>query len=357
MYKLTLLDKHISNQVIKGSFSILFFLLFLTTLFGFLGELGELGKGSYTLTIIFQYITLFLPYQAYQFFPSAIVIGSLLTLGNLATQQNFTIWFSTGISISRIIMAALPAIILLMLLFFILGEILIPITAPKATLIKAKAKQEQALSYLAQDIWLRQEKSFVYIKTIVQPNQLQDITIHFFNANNQLIQTLQAKQALYNNQQWQLQEVAITYLTQPATTAFYKTYLWSASITPETLKVLTIPPEYRDIKTLAQYINYLEINNLNTKTYKLAFWQKIIHPFLIFMIFILILPIVIYQRGNFMLRFLIGISIGLLVFLALKMLGQIGQVLGMNPLFSALLPIFFSTMIIIWRYFNFFRLW
>ena len=79
-----LLDGYIRRTVVG---SILITLLILLILVGFLtlmDELGVIGRGDYTTKDAFLYVLLILPRRAYEVFPMAVLLGSLIGLGGLA---------------------------------------------------------------------------------------------------------------------------------------------------------------------------------------------------------------------------------------------------------------------------------
>ncbi len=115
---ISLVDRYIGISVALGVFSVLVLLLVLTGFFELLAELDDVERG-YTTSKAFTYVALILPRYAYELFPVATLLGSLIGLGSLASHSELTAMRAAGISISRILLAVLKAGLILLILVVI----------------------------------------------------------------------------------------------------------------------------------------------------------------------------------------------------------------------------------------------
>ena len=98
-----ILDRYIIAQVIKGTLLALMVLVSLSVFFLFIGELEDLGRGNYNLLSIFQYILLSTASKFVEFMPLAILLGTILSLGALASNSEIIAMQSAGVSVIRLI--------------------------------------------------------------------------------------------------------------------------------------------------------------------------------------------------------------------------------------------------------------
>ena len=92
-------------------------MLVLLTLIAFVElekERGEVGRGSYGMLEAFFYVGLVLPRFAYEIFPIATLLGSLVGLGAMANHAELIAMRAAGVSLSRIVWSVMQAGLLLM---------------------------------------------------------------------------------------------------------------------------------------------------------------------------------------------------------------------------------------------------
>ena len=82
---MSLIVRYIGKTVLLNTLLVLLVLVALTALFSFIGELDDVGKGNYDVITASIYVIFRMPGTAYELFPSAVLLGSLLGLGGLAT--------------------------------------------------------------------------------------------------------------------------------------------------------------------------------------------------------------------------------------------------------------------------------
>jgi lipopolysaccharide export system permease protein len=91
---------------------------------------------------------------------------------------------------------------------------------------------------------------------------------------------------------------------------------------------------------LAHYVDYLSANGLDTRSYELAFWLKVLSPFTNMALLFVAMPFVFgtHRSASAGQRIVIGIFLGLLFFLMNRMLGNLVLLYGYHPIIGASLP-------------------
>ena len=108
------LDRYIGRAVIGATLVVLLVLLTLIAFVELEKELGEVGRGSYGLVQAFSYVFLVMPRFAYEIFPIATLLGSLVGLGAMANHAELIAMRAAGVSLSRIVWSVMQAGLLLM---------------------------------------------------------------------------------------------------------------------------------------------------------------------------------------------------------------------------------------------------
>jgi lipopolysaccharide export system permease protein len=78
------LDLYVGRAVLTATLLAWLVVAVLDSVFTLLGQLGDIGRGNYAFKDALAYVLFSLPTHAYQAFPMAALIGTVLGLGNLA---------------------------------------------------------------------------------------------------------------------------------------------------------------------------------------------------------------------------------------------------------------------------------
>ena len=353
-----ILDRYIGRSILTTSLLVLLTLVALAGIFGFISELDDVGKGNYTVVNALQYIFLTLPSKAYLLFAPAVLLGSLLGLGALASNSELTVMRAAGISNGRIIRAVLMTGVALMLLIALLGETIMPKAEQIAEEIRLTAL-EQRLSVKGRNgLWIKSGSKYVNISTVMPDFTLLDVHIHDFNGV-ELTKSIRAARAIRsdaaNSKDWILQEVEMTnFDVENVGITRSDEQLWSEIsgvssengdipnlISVDVLKSLKGSAESLSARNLYDQIQYLKENQLDSRSVELAFWTKIASPLATIVMLMLSLPFVFASQrsGGAGQKIFIGIMLGIVYVLVNKLLTQLALANGMSPLVSAALPL------------------
>lgn len=91
---------------------------------------------------------------------------------------------------------------------------------------------------------------------------------------------------------------------------------------------------------LYSYIDYLEANGLSTERYELAFWKRLLLPFVSAVMIVLALPFIFGPLRSVGVgsRILFGVLVGVSFHLLNQLVGFFGLVYGLPPMLSAAIP-------------------
>ena len=337
-----ILDRYIAKTVISGTFLVLLVLASLLTFVDFVSELGHVGKAQYSMSEAAIFVLLSLPRRLYELFPTAVLIGSLLSLGALAGNSELTVMRAAGLSIIRIVFSVMKAGFILLVFVALIGEFIVPVSERQAQSIRAKELQQNITLGGEGAFWARDGQRFIYVSNVYPGMNLGTLKVYEFDAANELQKITHARSARYTGEKWQLEKVQQTdFRREPVQTNQASFLLWDKLLNPDLFDVVSIFPENMSAIELYQYSNYLKDNDLESSQYDLAFWIKIFTPLSSLVMLLIALPFVFGSQrsagtGN---RVMIGLLLGIGFFLLNRTMNYLGQVYSFYPFISASAPV------------------
>ncbi|WP_428605765.1 LPS export ABC transporter permease LptG [Sedimenticola sp.] len=335
------LDRHIGTSVLM---SILMTLIILVALVGFItlmDELKDVGNGDYQTPDAFYYVLLLLPRRAYEVFPMAVLLGSLVGLGGLASHSELVAMRAAGVSLTRIIGSVLKAGLLAMLVVLVIGEAIAPNTEQYAERMRASKLSQQITLKSKYGFWARDGGSFVNIRQILPGSQLRDIYIYEFSEERELRVSTHANFAQYQDGRWLLRGINQTrFLADRIESRQLDEATWDSLLNPNILNVVVVSPTMLPVWGLYQYIDFMHENGQEATTYEVAFWSKVIMPLVTLVMVFLAVPFVfgVLRTVGIGQRIFAGSLLGLAFFLLNKVFSHLAVVYSLNPLFAAAVP-------------------
>jgi lipopolysaccharide export system permease protein len=237
----------------------------------------------------------------------------------------------------------LQAGIILVVFVALVGELVVPTSERQAQTIRAIAIQQQAISLGVQHgFWARDGLRYIHVGRVYPGLQLGDLSVYELDESKQLKRVISARSARYVNAQWLLRQVKRSSLGDnrvDSETSEQET--WPSLLKPELLNVVSVKPANMSALELYRYSDYLQANELDSSHYRLAFWIKVLTPVSSLVMLLIALPFIFGSQrsggsGN---RIMLGLLLGIGFFLLNRTMNHLGQVYGLDPLFSAAFPV------------------
>jgi lipopolysaccharide export system permease protein len=339
---INVLTIYIVKEVVKGSLIAVILLLTLFNLFSFSDELKDLGQGGYGLKQILWFLTLTSPRVFYELVPSAALLGSLFVVGSMANNREIVAMRGAGLSIAWIIRTIMLAGLLLVTIAELVGEFVAPPCERAAQVLKTTALHDGVVMRSQYGMWLREGNSFINVRKILDDGSLADVRIYDVDDTQKLNRIRHAEHAQYlGDKQWRLESVKQSEINRQQIYADTQAeQAWKSSIDSDLLKVAVVKSDNLSLYDLFMYIDFLKQNNQKSQIYELAFWSRLINPFVTFVMLMVSAPFVIgIGRGTSTgARIMVGIVIGMTFNIFDRIAGHIGLVYDMNPMLMAILP-------------------
>ncbi len=335
------LDRYIGKIILLNMLAVLLVLIGLFTFFTFIEEIDDIGTGHYGAFQALQYVALHIPRRIHELFPVVALLGSLLGLGLLANTSELTVMRAAGVSVARILWAAIKATLILLIVAIVLGEKLAPQAEQYAKKLRSLAKSEHIALQTPYGFWARDGDSFVNVRGIQAGGRLSDVSMYRFSGEKRLEKIIHARRAYYQQGRWVLEELVETRLRPERVETFHKPRAtWDSLLSPGLVGILILEPDKLSTLELYHYIQYLKQNGLRAAQYQLAFWQKVFYPLTAGVMIFLAVPFVFGSQRNVSMsqRILIGALLGIGFHIFNQAVGHLGLLYNFNPFLSAALP-------------------
>lgn len=343
----SLLDRYIGKTVMKVILLTLFLLISLSGMIRFIEQIRGV-KGNYDLYYAAIYTLFTIPKDIEVFLPIATLIGSLIGLGLLAAKSELVVMETAGFSRYRIALATLKTAILLSFIAMFISEYVMPASDQYARNLKMEKSYGRSMLQGTNNFWAKDKNSFIFIGGINPNNSLHDLKI-FETHNNKLTHLTFADNAVYEKNQWKLNQVKILNFTDPLqiTETKKESMDWNASLTLDELNLVSQDPNSLSATGLYQYANYLESTAQNDSYYRLLFWQKIFEPISIAVMVLLALSYIFgpLRSVSMGVRVISGITTGFVFYILNNFCSQLSLVIGLPPIIGALITNFVFVLI------------
>ncbi|HSD43531.1 MAG TPA: LPS export ABC transporter permease LptG [Burkholderiales bacterium] len=336
------LNRYFAREIYKATAFAFVAFLALFAFFDLINELDDVGKGGYRLPHVFLFVTLSLPGHAYELFPIAVLIGTMVVLATLAANSEFTVMRVAGLSPGQAAWALARAGATFVVLAVVLGEIAAPIAEKAAQRIRLERIGTAVGSDLRTGIWVKTDTRFVNVGQVLPDSTLKAVRIFEFDREFRLLSISDAAAGRYEGaNRWRLSDVTETAFEKDRTTVQKRDSIqWESVLTPDMLSVLLVVPEKLSAWGLYQYTQHLAANKQRTERYEIAFWKKLVFPFAALVMMALALPFAYIQvrHGGVGLKLFAGLMLGVLFHFLNSLFSHIGVLERWPPISAAILP-------------------
>lgn len=334
------ITRYVSRTVFTAIALTLLVFLALDFIFGLISQLEKVTE-NYTAYEAFKYMVFTMPRRLYDYIPYSCLIGCLAGLGLLASSSELVVIRSAGVSVKRIAWMALRPALVFILIAMTVGEFVAPYTEQMAD-NRRNFLRYNNVQKAPQNMWNREGNEFMYVNAVLPNGVVYGLTRYYFNDQHQLESASFTRQAIYQDNYWQEEDISITHLGKDSIrNEVVPARRWETNLTPNLFNILVLAPEDISLRNLHYYIDYLDKQNLSSSNYSLAFWQKSLQPLataalVLVAISFIFGPLRSVTMGQ---RIFTGVVFGIVFVLLQKLLGPSSLVFGFPPLIAVMIPI------------------
>ncbi len=337
---MSIISKYLMKTISYYLLLVIVFLLGLQILIEFTREFADLGVGTYDLYHASLYVLLMLPYDLYQFFPMASLLGVMIALSLLATHSEIVVMRAAGLSLVNISSTIVALGLIFILAMTLVGEVLSPMSYHKAEKIKAEAMGGGRLALTREGIWLKGEGEVINIKSI-SGKKLHDITIYESGDNIALNSLGYAKSGSYITGNWYFKDLVVTeFGASKLGVVNIGQKLAKINFSPKLIGLKYLDSDQKNIIALKTYINYRLSSGLDASRFLVDFWQRVFLPLATLVMILLAIPFVfgVARSSTMGFKMVSGIVVGFAFYMLHQFVGPMSVVYQLPPILAALLP-------------------
>ena len=335
-----IINRYLQRNVFMGTAAALMLLVSLALFFNLVRELGDLER-DYDVFKVMQFLALRLPGRIVEFLPLATLLGSMLSLGALASNSELIAMQASGITMRRMLSALLQAGLVLALTGFLLADWVVPDSEAAARKLKSESLGQASTLYSGEGLWIKDESRVLRLQQLLPNGFARGIEIYQLDESGILQDLIRADSAQPLEGGWELFDVRQTSIEAGQSRSYYfERLVYPGNLSHKLLQVLLIEPRQMSSRDLFAYYQFLDENRLDSEVEKLILWQKLFAPVTIVVMCLLAFPFVIgsQRQSNTGKRLLIGILLGLSFVVMDRVLTQLGTRLGIDAFLIALAP-------------------
>lgn len=341
--------------------------------FDLVDELAQIGKsfagsefGTYKIQHALLYVLLLIPNHLYELLPIAVLIGGVFVMARFAHSSEFTILRTSGLGPGLALKMLLGLGAAFVAITFIIGDYVAPLADRTAQLLKARYLGQISIGQTG--AWLKEKKGnksyAVNVSALSSNADMLNVRIFEFDAGGSILSTMQAKQAVFNDDKtWGLKNVSRSEYAIDGTqsnsvdaagatsvNAKYKranikhsqldTYTWNTDLNADMVSVALLKPDRMGTLDLFQYIRHLDANKQVAQLYEIQFWKKVFYPLSCLVMLVLALPFAYlhFRAGGITAYVFGGVMVGISFFVLNNIFDYFGNLLSWNPLLTAAAP-------------------
>lgn len=336
---MTRFDRYLMRTLFTTTLIAVTFLLIIDFLLQSADQAGDVGQNNYTVAIMVLSQMYQLPEKLLLFAPAATLIGAIMGLGQLASQNEIAIVLASGVSRLRLIRGGLILATIIGLGLLLLGESTAPHLAAKGELLRSQALGRAATLTAQEGMWLNDQGTMTRIGRVNSDGSISNLLR--ITPSKEQTTIHQASEAVYQSGRWLLKGSRSLTINKDNASPEPGPLEWSNNITPQDIAYLFQQNTHPGLIERYRQIQFLKTNGINYQEQSLAFWQKLFLPLTILTMVLLALPLA-FSRGRSAhqgTRLVIGILLGVSFYICQGMLANFALILGWQPLLGALLPI------------------
>ena len=275
---MNLLRRYIVLSVFGGVATALAVLIAVTASIEFIGQLNNLGTGNFGLGQAIAYVLLRVPRRIFETLPAAALIGSLLSLGNMAVHRELVVMRSSGISSWQLLGAVALAGFGLAVFMGLIGESLAPSLGAYADEMRTRALHKDIDLADGQSTWLRDGDRVLNLR-----RQAGDIgygggvLMFELGPDHSLKQVARADSADVDaTNDWVLENYGETTFEPDGVAAHReREATLDYDLNPDLVALAVVQQDMLDTPALQRYIGYLRANGLDARRYLIAYWRAL----------------------------------------------------------------------------------
>jgi lipopolysaccharide export system permease protein len=279
---MSILDRYLIKEILKHFAIVLGAVIVIYVAVDFFENIDRFLEAGVPISRALEYFQLKLPSIIVQVTPVGILLAVLVTFGLMNKNNEIIALKSSGMSIYYFLKPLFTLGLLFVIVFFIVSEIVVPITISKANEIYRQEVKKYAVTATRKNIWIKGHRSIAFIAYFNPQDQtISGITLNRFDQQFRLTRRIDAAKGKFQNDQWHFYEVMEQRLNRQDglyEVDFIEQLVEDIDFTPADLKRAAKKSEEMSVKELYLYIQHVESEGYDATPYRVDWHGKFALP-------------------------------------------------------------------------------
>ncbi len=279
---MSILDRYLIKEVLKHFGIVLSAVIVIYVAIDFFENIDRFLEAGLPFVRILEFFQLKLPLVVVQITPVGILLAVLITFGLMNKNNEIIALKSGGMSVYHFLRPILALGFLFTIVYFIIAEIVVPITISRANEIWRLEVKKYAVTAVRKNIWIKGHRSISYISYFnPQDLSISGITLNYFDQQFRLTRRVDAAKGKYANKRWifyDIMEQKLNNQNGSYAVSFAAEQVEEIDLSPEELKRVAKKSEEMSFKELYRYIQDVESEGYDATPYRVDLQGKFALP-------------------------------------------------------------------------------
>ena len=355
---MSILDRYLIKEILKHFGIVLSSAIVIYLAIDFFENIDRFMEAGLPTSRILDFFQLKLPLITVQITPIGLLLAVLITFGLMNKNNEIIALKSGGMSVYHFLKPILALGLLITIGYFILAEIVVPVTISKANEIWRVEVKGYTVTAERKNIWIKDHRSIAYISYFnPQDLSLSGITLNHFDRQFRLIRRVDAAKGKFQNKQWIFYDVMEQKLNRQSgsyAVNFSDEQVEEMDLTPEDLKRAAKKSEEMGFKELYHYIQDVEGEGYDATSYRVDLQGKFALPLSCIIVCIIGASVTLRKttREGLALNIMFGMVIVFLYFIAQGFCTSLGYGGILPPLIAAWIANFIFACLAVFNLLN-----
>lgn len=292
---------------------------------------------------LLRYAWLRLPETILYMLPFSVLMGSMLAIAKLAQNNEVLALKAAGLSFYRLLLAFVPAALVMAALQFILSDRLAPMASRAFADWESTALGESDSYSRDAGIWVRDGTALVRVSVVYREGrELRGVALFRRDELGNLSERITARAATFRDGAWQLFGIERLSLVEGAGGSFTRssTMPWETALTPGHFSDLATPPSGLRLNELVHFAANPDVGNRPSYYYETWMQKRIALPAAVLIMLLLAAPVAqgLQRHGGVVAGLAAALGLGFLYFVTDGFVLALGEAGAIPPILAAWSP-------------------
>ena len=275
-----LVTNYLKKSLVTNFLLVLLFFTVIAAAMEFVSQMKSLGEGSYNFVNALSYVLLLLPRNIYKLSPIILAVSVAYTAFKFINTKELTAMGAVGLTTKAALHSLSKLAVLIILLFFMLGEGLGPWCANLAKNNRINAIAGGKAFAASSGIWLHEDNWYINIANVIDNKHFENITKYLVVAGA-LERIEHAKHGQYENNSWLLTDIVWQdFRDNKIVSGQVAELAWQSALDSSIVDTFNIMPMRQTLWDLGYVLN--ADLDIGTNVSKYIFWQRLFYPVSLF---------------------------------------------------------------------------